>query len=498
MACPHPELLAAMAEDLLDAPERDGILDHAAGCDDCRRTLLTIESEPPAASRARPTVRIRPAGPDRVPWAVAAALAVSVVGLLFLAGRTPPPAPAPEARRPSESRTPELPAVPRPQPPSVPLPEAPQLPAAPKDPQPPTPPEPPAIPVPPAPTPIEKPPPPPVAPPPTTVAAVATLEGVEGDVFVVTASGRSPAKSGRTIHAGEGVECDGPRSGALVIYADKTRLELAAETLVRQMVERDGAKGRRLFVERGAVKAEVSKQPVGLAMVFETPHGEARVLGTTLALHVDLDPKKGTRLEVEEGKVELKNGAGKTVLVEGGHQAAVALGTSMTVKVLPKEEVLLALAFEDGRKPGLVVAGAVERGPGNRVCLAGEGEAGSGTHRIVIADGDRGLLTFQGDEVLSFDYWVDPQAGSVNFHVWNRTQGKTQDGEVPKLVVGKWTHVSTRLADLGEPGNRLKEGDWLVNLYLQGTGSPPRRFYVDNLTITRSRALKPRPVETKK
>jgi hypothetical protein len=327
---------------------------------------------------------------------------------------------------------------------------------------------------------------------------VAALDAVDGDVFVLTSRGREPARVGQTILSGQGVECDGPRSAALLSCADRTRLELAGETVLRELVERDGTKGRRLFIDKGTVKAEVSRQPAGLAMMFETPHGEARVLGTTLALHVDADPKKGTRLEVEEGKVELKNAAGRSVFVDAGHHAIAAAGVPLAVKTLPKEETLLAFAFEDGKKPAQVASGSVERGPGNRVCLLAEGEPGAGTTRIVFSDGDRGLLTFQGDEVLSFDYWVDPQAGSVNFHFWNSTQGRTQEGEVAKLVLGKWAHAAFRLADLVEPAGRMKAGDRLSNLYLQGTGSPPRRFYVDNVVVTRSRVLKPRVVETKK
>jgi hypothetical protein len=504
MACPDPEVLAAMAEDLLDPRERDGVLDHAADCDDCRRTLLSLQSEPPAVARVRPTARVRAAAPSRVPWAAAAALAISVAGLLLFASRTPaPPAEAPEARRVVPERIPDPSPSPAPLPApenAAPLPVEPAprpAPVAPKPAEEPVPVPLPA-PVPPTPAPIEKPPTKATPPPTTTVAVVATLEGVEGEAFVLTSKGRVPANVGQAILPGEGVACDGVRGAALVSYPDRTRLELAAGAVVRDMVERDGTKGRRLFVEKGTVKAEVSRQPAGLAMTFETPHGEARVLGTTLALHVDPDPKKGTRLEVEEGKVELKNAAGRTVMVDSGHYAIVAAGTSPAVKALPKEEVLLALAFEDGKKPALVASGVVERGPGNRLCLMGEGEPGAGTTRVVFSDAERGLLSFQGDEVLSFDYWVDPQAGSVNFHFWNSTQGRTNEGEVPKLVMGKWAHATFRLADLVGPGGRMKEGDRLGNLYLQGTGGPGRKFYVDNVVITRARVLKLRSVETKK
>jgi hypothetical protein len=58
------------------------------------------------------------------------------------------------------------------------------------------------------------------------------------------------------------------------------------------------------------------------------------VVGTTLRLYVDPDPKKGTRLEVEEGKVELKNLAGKTVYVESGHYAVAGVGVELVTRKL--------------------------------------------------------------------------------------------------------------------------------------------------------------------
>jgi hypothetical protein len=110
---------------------------------------------------------------------------------------------------------------------------------------------------------------------------------------------------------------------------------------------------------------------------------------------------------------------------------------------------------------------------------------------------DPTLFACTGDEVVSFDYWVDAQAGSVNFHFWNSTQKLTHDFEVTKLVYSRWTRATFRLDEAGPAGVRAKEGDLLNGLYIQGTGGGPRKFYVDNLVITRPRSLKPRPVETK-
>jgi ferric-dicitrate binding protein FerR (iron transport regulator) len=497
MGCPHPENLAAMAEGLLLTRERELLLDHAADCDDCRGILLTLGAEQPGVARARIPVGTRLSRPSPIPWAVSAALVLAVAGFFLFAVRPAPPPEVPEARRiqapPEPPREPGIAAPSKAEPTPIPIAAPAPIVGIPRAEEPrPAPPEaaPPAE----AP-PLEKPPaPPPAAP---TVAVVAVLDGVEGEVFVRSGSGRTKATAGQSLRAGEGVECEGPRSAALLAFADRSRLELGGDTLLRDLIERDAGRGRRLFLEKGLLKAEVAKQPAGLPMIVESPHGEARILGTVFALHVDADPKKGTRLEVEEGRVELKNGAGRTVMVDGGHQAVAAGGAPLAVRTLPREEILLSCTFEDGKRPAMATSGVVERGPGNRLCLAGDPDPG-GTSRVFIGDNDRGLFLTRGDEVLSFDYWVDAQAGSVNFNLWNRTQKRTHDGIVTRLVTGKWARATFRLAELGDPESRAKEGDWIVNLHLQGTGTPPRRFYVDNIQISRPRDLKPRVFETKK
>jgi hypothetical protein len=198
---------------------------------------------------------------------------------------------------------------------------------------------------------------------------------------------------------------------------------------------------------------------------------------------------------VQEGKVELRSAAGRSVEVDAGRQAVLAAGVPLASKPLPREEVLLAMDLEDGKLPAAVDQGTVEAGPqrpGSRFCLAGL-QAATGSSHLFIGDGGNGLFTFAGDEVLSFDYWTDPQASQVNFNFWDRSRKISHDGAVPKLVTGKWTHVTVRLSDLGDAATRFAEGDLVAGFYIQSTGGgSARRFYVDNLLITRTRTLKPR------
>ncbi len=493
MVCPNPELLAALAEARLNPAERGTLLDHAAACGECRHTLLILGGLKSASA----TRRLRPASRSWIPWAAAAAiLALSVLGVLLIRGeqktetasrviprkeqlpQEPPtqtaPVDPPELKAtPSKEPAPQPRKAPAPEPtatPEVPVPPAPEKP-------------PPPVPLTPAPEPSK----------PVTAVVVAMLNRIEGDVLIVRGPARTPAKAGQDLRQGEGLECRGPRSWALLSYPDRTRVELEGDTLVRELLQREPGKGLRVYVEKGAVRAEVARQPAGQPMLFDTPHGEAKVVGTILRVQADTDPKKGTRVDVEEGKVELRNAAGKSVLVETGHTGVATPGSAPSTKRSTKDETLLSYDFEDGRKPASITKAAVAQGPDRRLCLAVESDAGGGS-RLSLGDDD-GLFTATGEEILSFDYWVDAQASSVNVSLWNRTQKQPIEGGIPKLTTGKWTRATMRLAEVGE--SRMKEGDWVVSLLLQATGAPPRKFFVDNLVISRPRSLKPRTLETK-
>lgn len=157
-----------------------------------------------------------------------------------------------------------------------------------------------------------------------TRAAVAKVERAE-HVSAVTADGKVALKGGEQLVAGQALEV-GENGAAVITYPDKTRLEIGSGSEVRDF-KAEG--GKRLFIARGTVSAWVEKQPKGQEMVFGTTHGEARVVGTTLRLVVDPDPKTGTKLEVTEGKVQFKSALhGKTVDVPSGHYFVAAAGTT--------------------------------------------------------------------------------------------------------------------------------------------------------------------------
>jgi hypothetical protein len=176
----------------------------------------------------------------------------------------------------------------------------------------------------------------------TVVEATAVLERWEGKVTV----GQVEPKVGQALLSGFDLETADDQSVAVVRYLDGTRIEVRGSSRLQDLG--DGA-GRRVFVT-GVIASQIAPQPKDRPMIFVTPHGEAKVLGTSLRLVVDPDPKKGTRLEVEEGKVEFKNLAGKTVLVESGHYAVAALNLTLVSRLARVTTGLVALyTFKEGR-----------------------------------------------------------------------------------------------------------------------------------------------------
>ncbi|MBI2930041.1 MAG: FecR domain-containing protein [Planctomycetes bacterium] len=290
-----------------------------------------LQAMPAVVRKSRPTIRAlaRRRNGGLPPALVAAAtLAAGLcVALLVLSRQDGPttdqgvahenvPLPPPVEELPPPVRVDETPVDPQPreEAPVVPVDEPPVIPPA----------APESTPEPSAPVPPREP--EPVTPPPSqpsaTAAAVAALQSVDGEGCVIIEGRRDPARSGQTIGLGQGV-ATGPESSAVIVFTDGTQVTLQADTEITQIVDVDSGReqGKRLFMARGSLTADVVKQASGRSFVFVTPHGEAKVLGTTLRITVD---DKSTSLEVVAGKVRLTRRDGKSVEVIGGHYAVAA------------------------------------------------------------------------------------------------------------------------------------------------------------------------------
>lgn len=179
-----------------------------------------------------------------------------------------------------------------------------------------------------------------------TQVALARVEEIFGEAYRVTKDGKTPLVAGTDVFPAEGLQTGGDASRIVLRFPDKTRVDLGPATSVTEMkIER----GKRLALTQGTLRAVVAKQPVDQPMIIETPHGKSTVLGTTLRIVIDPDPAKGTRLEVEEGKVELGNLAGRTVSVESGHYAVAADGVGLVAKPISFWDGALAVyRFNEG------------------------------------------------------------------------------------------------------------------------------------------------------
>jgi len=362
-------LIAAALYGPLSPMEQTRLQSHLSNCDACRRESAEFagtvrllgrpEAEPADVQRdafaaalkrklGKKTARkasLRPIPAARPAWVLPASLAAALLLVIVGVVLYPRPHPVDIAVRP-----PDLLPVPKPIPP-IPLPPAPEIkpPApppvvpAPPPPLPPSdvtpapvePPKPKPAPIPePVPAPVPPPPPPPVVR--ETVAFMAHVDSLHGEVAVSTENGRIPAKPGMDLIPGQLLQT-GLRSGSVVIQiTDGTRITLAADSTLRLAADFKAGAGRRFELSRGLLRAEVTKQPAGAPMMFETPTADARVLGTELLLSAAAD---STRLEVRTGKVKLTRR-------EDGVSADVAAGQ---VAVAPRTGAFAARPARQAR-----------------------------------------------------------------------------------------------------------------------------------------------------
>ena len=335
-------LLAGYLYEDLDPATRAAVEAHLAGCDGCRTSLeemreaseaLDAWKVPARAPRARPAPR-----KNVVPVFAAAAVLLFAAVIFFATRSTPAPEPAtPSARRPQPPPEEPKPVVPAPRVDPVPSPAPAPRPPEPR-PEPPTPPAPAPAPKPqPEPDPTPVPPPPPKKDPaPSTRPAptvVAQLEWVQGDLH-------SKAKAGTKILSGETVATVGAGSLALVRLPDGTRLDLEGDTQI--------AFSDKVDLVKGTVSADVAKQAAGKALIFTTPHAEARILGTRLRLAIE---GESTRLDVREGRVRFtRSRDGAATDVSGG-----TFSTTAAPRLTPRP--IREVSFQDGVSPIPAYAG---------------------------------------------------------------------------------------------------------------------------------------------
>jgi ferric-dicitrate binding protein FerR (iron transport regulator) len=287
-----------------------------------------------------------------------------------------------------------------------------------------------------------------VAPPVRAEIPALTLDRVEGSVFIVSDAGRVEAAAGGRVAAGQGLETAGARSLAVANFADGTRVELGGDASIRDAFEIDGRKGKRLFIARGSMSARVARQPLSAPMIVTTPQAEIRVLGTSLRVLVEAGEKGSTRLEVTEGKVQIRRTDGKSLEVSAGHFAVASGGGDFASKPLPIDEILLGP--EQARLVGVEWKPVKDPATGSGLAL----EALETTYKIRRAGG-----TFVYESIRNrpnyvlFTFMAD--AGR-DYHVWirGRTMATTEKNLHDEVAIEPVTgQLGQKCRQLGSTGD---------------------------------------------
>lgn len=184
----------------------------------------------------------------------------------------------------------------------------------------------------------------------------AVLEKVELFVFCGPSNTNLPAANkGDKVPPGHEVRTKAA-SSAVLLYDDGTRVELAANSSLREDLPAAG-RGRRVVLSHGSLESHITKQDPSRPMVFGSPTAEATIVGTTVRLTVSHDPKVGTMLEVKEGKVLFARLSDKKpVEVTTGQFAIVADGADLKPARRFPDEVLVKFGPADVQvKPGQVL-----------------------------------------------------------------------------------------------------------------------------------------------
>ncbi|MBN1673000.1 MAG: FecR domain-containing protein [Kiritimatiellae bacterium] len=155
---------------------------------------------------------------------------------------------------------------------------------------------------------------------------VARIERVYGQAHLSLRGRRQPAGAGATVTAGERLATTGPRDRAVVVYENRTRIELMGSTGV--LFARPFAKAAQapagpahVRLEAGTLAAEVHRTPETEAMRLATRHALITVVGTQFVLATTPET---TRIEMKEGLLLVQATA-------TGESAQLSAGTVATV-----------------------------------------------------------------------------------------------------------------------------------------------------------------------
>jgi len=158
------------------------------------------------------------------------------------------------------------------------------------------------------------------------------VASVRGKVAFIDSTGEVTLDKAQSLKGSGKLQTVGSESRATFLLGDHTRVELAGDTSVEINVA-----AQRVFLNRGTLRAHVTKEKALQNLVFATENSKATVKGTTFALMWD---KPNSMVTVTEGTVTIQRlRDGYTVQVNAGEYAHVENGGdffSWPLRALPK------------------------------------------------------------------------------------------------------------------------------------------------------------------
>ena len=212
---------------------------------------------------------------------------------------------------------------------------------------------------------------------------VATLEVIEGELTIASATGSRVAQVGDMLAAGQTLRLEGEFSRARMAYPDGTQVAMHSGSVVRAP-----ASGH-VWLEllAGSLEVEAAKQHPDHPLIITTQHSRYVVLGTRFRLYHD---QQASRLELDEGQVRMERPAsGEVINIEAG-SVAIATDEDTAVAVSPLSPGKAELA--------------------HTLSKAGQNVAFSGDH-LLTSHASQGLRTWRRDD-FSLDQTYGQHVGS--------------------------------------------------------------------------------------
>ncbi len=330
--------------------------------------------------------------------------------------------------------------------------------------------------------------------------AYATVRGPGVPGEIVGTRGRRVIVTGVGLDEGDSIEV-GQGGVAVLGTEDGSRIELSAGarfTIGEHQVQvKDGISTRALRLDKGIMRARVTRQPAGHFLVFVTPHARATILGTELSLTVE---EHSTQITVAHGQVLFEGLDDGTRVTVGTGQSATtrtrSSGSDASSPALLKDSAPDAMAptgvfwdFEDGVLPSSFLLGQLVAGParpGSRMAVVGT-LYGWGDFMFTIGIESRTpMIRYSDESRVAFDYWLPAEGSEIAVQIRNRNQKQNYNLVLKQNVREAWTHLDLRLADFQPISDKTKvmePGDIVDHLYILGGRMGGGPFFVDNIKV---------------